>query len=135
MVRVEVWLEEVLNVIALSCVSANMSHRQHIMLQKHSKVMENRLDKVSHHCGGVLSPYALLCYHQAMVRFNSSLAGNAELRQRIDHLRQERNVFEGIQRQHQRVSSMSWCRYHMLNQPPNVEGLICLCMHYRVCCP
>ena len=40
---------------------------------------------------------------QATVRFNSSLASNADLRQHIDHLRQERRVFEGIQRRHQRV--------------------------------
>ncbi|KAL5492038.1 hypothetical protein EMCRGX_G017427 [Ephydatia muelleri] len=71
---------------------SNMSHHQHVTLQKHLKVMENRLDK-------------------ATVRFNSSLAGNADLRQQIDHLRQERKVFEGIQRRHQR--ELADCKQRM----------------------
>lgn len=71
---------------------SNMSHQQHVALQKHSKVMENRLDK-------------------AMVRFNSTLASNAELRQQIDHLRQERKVFEGIQKRHQK--ELADCKQRM----------------------
>ncbi len=40
---------------------------------------------------------------QASVQFNSALATNAQLRTMIDHLRQERSVFEGIQKKLQRV--------------------------------
>lgn len=61
----------------------HMSQQQHIAVQKQIRVMENRLDKAS-------------------VRFNSSLATNAQLRSMIDHLRQERSVFEGMHRKLQR---------------------------------
>ena len=40
---------------------------------------------------------------QASVRFNSSLASNTQLRTRIDHLRQEKDVFQGIHRKLQKV--------------------------------
>lgn len=46
-------------------------------IQKKIRVKENRLDK-------------------AMVKFNQQLAVNANLRQEIDHLRQERSVFDGL---------------------------------------
>ncbi|XP_033761786.1 coiled-coil domain-containing protein 63-like [Pecten maximus] len=46
-------------------------------IQKKIMVKENRLDK-------------------AMVKFNQQLAVNAHLRQEIDHLRQERSVFDGL---------------------------------------
>lgn len=46
-------------------------------IQKKIRVKENRLDK-------------------AMVKFNQQLAVNAYLRQEIDHLRQERAVFDGL---------------------------------------
>lgn len=62
-----------------------MSQTQHIAVQKQIRVMENRLDK-------------------SFVRFNSALATNAQLRTMIDHLRQERSVFEGIYKKLQRVS-------------------------------
>ena len=61
-----------------------MSQTQHIAVQKQIRVMENRLDK-------------------SLVRFNSALATNAQLRSMIDHLRQERSVFEGIYKKLQRV--------------------------------
>ena len=62
----------------------HMSQTQHIVVQKQIRVMENRLDK-------------------SLVRFNSALATNAQLRTMIDHLRQERSVFEGIYKKLQRV--------------------------------
>ncbi|XP_021339887.1 outer dynein arm protein 1-like, partial [Mizuhopecten yessoensis] len=46
-------------------------------IQKKIRVKENRLDK-------------------AMIKFNQQLAVNAHLRQEIDHLRQERSVFDGL---------------------------------------
>ena len=61
-----------------------MSQSQHIAVQKQIRVMENRLDK-------------------SLVRFNSALATNGQLRTMIDHLRQERSVFEGIYKKLQRV--------------------------------
>ena len=61
-----------------------MSQTQHIAVQKQIRVMENRLDK-------------------SLVRFNSALATNSQLRTMIDHLRQERSVFEGIYKKLQRV--------------------------------
>ena len=61
-----------------------MSQTQHIAVQKQIRVMENRLDK-------------------SLVRFNSALATNGQLRTMIDHLRQERSVFEGIYKKLQRV--------------------------------
>lgn len=61
-----------------------MSQTQHIVVQKQIRVMENRLDK-------------------SLVRFNSALATNGQLRTMIDHLRQERSVFEGIYKKLQRV--------------------------------
>jgi len=61
----------------------HISQQQHIALQKQIRVMENRLDKAS-------------------VRFNSALATNSQLRMKIDHLRQERNVFEGIHKKLQK---------------------------------
>ena len=63
-----------------------MSQMQHIAVQKQIRVMENRLDK-------------------SLVRFNSALATNAQLRTMIDHLRQERSVFEGIYKKLQRVNN------------------------------
>jgi chromosome segregation ATPase len=53
----------------------HMSQQQHISTQKRIRVLENRLDN-------------------ALKRFNSGLASNAELRSLIDHLRQERQVFD-----------------------------------------
>ncbi|XP_065842357.1 uncharacterized protein [Oscarella lobularis] len=55
----------------------HMSQQHHVQMKKQQRVMENRLDK-------------------ALVKFNSSLAQNSELRMTIDHLRQERLVFERI---------------------------------------
>ena len=63
-----------------------MSQTQHITLQKQIRVKENRLDK-------------------ALVRFNSALATNTKLRTMIDHLRQERSVFEGMHKKLQRVGT------------------------------
>ncbi|CAI8006655.1 Outer dynein arm protein 1 [Geodia barretti] len=57
--------------------------QQHGGLQKQLRVMENRLEKSS-------------------VRFNSSLATNSQLRMKIDHLRQEKAVFEGIHKKLQK---------------------------------
>ena len=62
-----------------------MSQDQHVTVLKQLRVKENRLDKAS-------------------VRFNGALATNAQLRTMIDHLRQERSVFEGIRKKLQRVS-------------------------------
>ena len=61
-----------------------MGQTQHIVLQKQSRVKENRL-------------------YKAAVRFNTSLATNTELRSRIDHLRKERAVFDGQYKRLQRV--------------------------------
>ena len=63
-----------------------MSQTQHIAVQKQIRVMENRLDK-------------------SLVRFNSALATNGQLRTMIDHLSQERSVFEGIYKKLQRVNN------------------------------
>ena len=55
----------------------------------------------------ITSIFSLSCthtLHQASVRFNSSLAVNAQMRTKIDHLRQEKAVFEGIHRKLQKVS-------------------------------
>lgn len=52
--------------------------------QQQFRVKENRLDK-------------------AHIRFNNSLTTNGQLRSKIDHLRQERRVFEGIYKKLQRV--------------------------------
>ena len=65
-----------------------MSQTQHIVVQKQIRVMENRLDK-------------------SLVRFNSALATNGQLRTMIDHLRQERSVFEGIYKKLQRVRAVN----------------------------
>ena len=138
------------------------SQHQYVGLQKQLRVMENRLEKVSHthtHTHSLTHPHLLylsllhtqitnthtLCQiqpslslslslslflyshtqitsifslslahtltlslahtlHQASVRFNSSLAVNAQMRTKIDHLRQEKAVFEGIHRKLQKVS-------------------------------
>eukprot|EP00968_Pinguiococcus_pyrenoidosus_P021803 scaffold2923_cov313-Pinguiococcus_pyrenoidosus.AAC.11 len=50
-----------------------------VMVQKQMSILENRLDK-------------------ALVKFNEVLASNKALRQRIDHLRRERVVFDDIYR-------------------------------------
>ena len=71
--------------VVLHMFRVHMSQTQHIVVQKQIRVMENRLDK-------------------SLVRFNSALATNAQLRSMIDHLRQERSVFEGIYKKLQRVS-------------------------------
>ncbi|XP_003382690.1 PREDICTED: outer dynein arm protein 1-like [Amphimedon queenslandica] len=62
---------------------SQMSQLQHIAVQKQLRVMENRLDK-------------------ALVRFNTGLSTNARLRTLIDHLRQEKQVFEGLQKKLQK---------------------------------
>jgi len=55
----------------------HMSQAKQIMIQKQTRVLENRL-------------------HQASTRFNDSLACNRKLREVIDHTRTEREVFEGL---------------------------------------
>ena len=137
--------------------SVHGSQHQYVGLQKQLRVMENRLEKVTHtHTHSLTHPHLLslslahtnhkhthslsntlthllslslslyshtqitsilslsrththslsLAYtlHQASVRFNSSLAVNAQMRTKIDHLRQEKAVFEGIHRKLQKVS-------------------------------
>ena len=61
-----------------------MSQQQHIATQKKIRVLENRLDN-------------------ALKRFNTGLADNGKLRTQIDHLRQERQVFENMYKRLQRV--------------------------------
>ena len=61
-----------------------MSQIQELFIHKQTRVKENRLDK-------------------AAIRFNTSLASNAQLRSMIDHLRKERDVFEGQYKRLQRV--------------------------------
>ena len=127
--------------------SVHGSQHQYVGLQKQLRVMENRLEKVTHthtlihphllslsfahtnhkHTHSLSNTLAhllslsLFLYshtqitsifslsrthtlHQASVRFNSSLAVNAQMRTKIDHLRQEKAVFEGIHRKLQKVS-------------------------------
>ncbi|XP_065069999.1 coiled-coil domain-containing protein 63-like [Rhopilema esculentum] len=55
----------------------HMSQAKQIMIQKQSRVLENRLD-------------------QASTKFNDSLAKNRKLREHIDHVRTEREIFEGL---------------------------------------
>lgn len=62
---------------------AMMSQTQGLYLHKQMRVKENRLDK-------------------AAIRFNTSLASNAQLRFKIDHLRKDRSVFEGQYKRLQR---------------------------------
>jgi hypothetical protein len=52
-----------------------MSQQHNVQMQRQMRVLENRLDK-------------------ALVKFNSALACNSEMRQTIDHLRQERSTFD-----------------------------------------
>lgn len=61
-----------------------MTQTQHIMVQKQTRVKENRL-------------------YKAAVRFNTSLSGNTQLRSYIDHLRKERSVFETQYKRLQKV--------------------------------
>lgn len=55
----------------------HMSQARKVMIQKQTRVLENRLD-------------------QANIRFNDSLARNRQLRDQIDHTITERQVFEGL---------------------------------------
>ncbi|XP_070572078.1 coiled-coil domain-containing protein 63-like [Ptychodera flava] len=55
----------------------NNGQETHIATQKNIRVLENRLD-------------------QATIRFNTLLTKNAELRSTIDHLRQERSLFDSL---------------------------------------
>lgn len=72
--------------LKLICVPhrAMMSQIQELFVHKQTRVKENRLDK-------------------AAIRFNTSLASNSQLRALIDHLRKERDVFEGQYKRLQRV--------------------------------
>ena len=70
---------------------------------KKSRVLENRLDNVC-------VPPMMLCHHvphawvlQALKSFNSGLALNATLWQRLDHFRQEREVFESMYKKLQKL--------------------------------
>lgn len=76
-------LESAINKKRRNMGGVHTSHLQHVVVQKQLRVMENRQDK-------------------ALVRFNTALATNASLRNMIDHLRQEKRVFEGLQKKLQR---------------------------------
>jgi len=56
---------------------ADASHENNELIAKQVRMLENRLDK-------------------SLVRFNESLAANKQLRAKIDSMRQERVVFDGI---------------------------------------
>jgi hypothetical protein len=72
-------LEENITRQRKSMGGSNMSQLQNIKISKQLRVMENRLEK-------------------ALVKFNSALTTNAHLRNLIDHLRQEKKVFETLQK-------------------------------------
>ena len=56
---------------------ADASHENNELIAKQVRMLENRLDK-------------------SLVRFNEALAANKQLRAKIDSMRQERVVFDGI---------------------------------------
>ena len=105
--------------VCLSLHRVHGSEQQHVGLQKQLRVMENRLEKVSLYLSFsypffqkiiITHPPIILSSGnswQASVRFNSSLATNSQLRMKIDHLRQEKTVFEGIHKKLQKVCTYS----------------------------
>lgn len=97
----------------IAIYSSQMSQQQHIAIQKQLRVMENRLDKVSVFYLGWYW-YDL----QALVRFNTALATNARLRDLIDHLRQEKLVFEGLQKKLLKVHTCTYYNYIIIINMP-----------------
>lgn len=87
-----------------SSFSLQFSQQHHLTVNKQLRVMENRLDKVpSLPPPTFLHSTLPLVPSQALVRFSSALAANGQLRDRIDHMRQEKRVFEGLHKKLQRV--------------------------------